>query len=128
MPKGGNYSFSADAEFLHACLEHHVGAYFRQVLEPNALAHHSGQKSGRLLTDKEMENASVEITSHVIAELGADYRLHMGRYLGDDMGITAYVFSRVHGSLLEAARKFNDEYLADLQRRQNAKRPPVLPS
>ena len=126
MPKGGSYSFSADAEFMHSCLEHHVGAYFRQVLEPNALAHHSGQKSGRLLTDKEMENAAIEITSQVMRELGADYRAHMGRYFGDDAGITTYVFSRVHGSLIETAREFNDQYLADLNRKMKAKRVPAV--
>lgn len=117
LPKGGSYSFSADAEFLHACLEHHVGTYFRQVLEPAAMSHHGGQRNGRLLTDRETSEAAVTITTQVMNELGQEYMVHMGRYLGDEAGVTAYVFSRVHAALLEAARKFNDEYLAALQRR-----------
>lgn len=122
MPKGGSYSFASDAEFMHACLDHHVGAYFRQVLEPAALAHHSAQRAGRLMTDKEIENASIEITSQIMGELGSDYRQHLCRYLGDDSGITGYIFSRVHGSLLNAAREFNDAYLGELAKRTNAKR------
>lgn len=122
MPKGGSYSFSADAEFLHTCLEHHAGAYFRQVLEPAAMAHHKQNQTGRMLTDREVEEAAIEITSLVMGELGAEYRFHMQRYLGDEAGITAYVFSRVHGSLVEAARKFNDEYLAQFARKQSVRR------
>ena len=122
MPKGGSYSFSGDAEFMHSCLEHHVGAYFRQVLEPAAMAHHKQNQTGRLLSDKEINEAAVTITSQVMSELGDEYRLHLARYLGNDEGITTYLFSRIHGALLEAARKFNDDYLAGLNRRLAAKR------
>lgn len=122
MPKGGSYSFASDAEFMHSCLEHHVGAYFRQVLEPAAMAHHKQNQTGRMLTDKEITEAGVTITSQVMRELGTEYRLHLGKYLGNDEGITAYLFSRIHGALLDAARTFNDEYLTSLSRRQNSQR------
>lgn len=123
MPKAVTYTFTADAEFLHACLEHHVKAYFRQVLEPAAMIHHGGiQRNGRLITDKEIENATVELTSQVMGELGSDYRQHMAIYLGDERGMTTYVYSRVHAALLEAAQKFNEEYLNVMARRINAKR------
>jgi aspartyl-tRNA(Asn)/glutamyl-tRNA(Gln) amidotransferase subunit B len=54
---------------LHSCLEHHVGAYFKQVLEPKALTHHTST-GGRLLRDTEIQEAAVEITSQVMGELG----------------------------------------------------------
>lgn len=123
MPRSGSYSFSADAEFLHSCLDHHVGSYFRQVMEPVAKAHHGGaQGGGRLLKDQEVESAAVEITSQIMNELGQEYCQHMARYLGDETGITTYVFSRVHGSLLDVARKFNDDYLASISKKMSAKR------
>jgi hypothetical protein len=123
MPKGGSYSFSADAEFMHACLDHHVGSYFRQVMEPSAKAHHGGaQGGGRLLKDQEIEAAAVEITSQIMNELGEEYCQHMARYLGDETGITTYIFSRVHGSLLDVARKFNDDYLASISKKMTVKR------
>ena len=121
LPRGGQYSFASDAEFLHSCLEHHVGAYFKQVLELKALTHHTST-GGRLLRDTEIQEAAVEITSQVMGELGGDYLRHMDRYFGDEEGATAYVFSRVHSALLEAATKFNDEYLAALQRKQATRR------
>ena len=122
LPRGGQYSFAADAEFLLSCLEHHVSAYFSQVLEPTALSHHSVQRGGRLMADGEIQEAAIDITSQVMNELGGDYVLHMERYFGDDAGTASFVYSRVHGALLDAARKFNDEYLGRLSKKIGSRR------
>ena len=119
----GPYNFSADAEFLHSSLRHHVDTYFAQVMRPNAMIHHAGGRAaGRLIKDREIDDATVELTTQTIAELGADYRRHLDRYFNDDAGLTAYVFNRIHDELFTHAIKFNDEYLMAMSRRENARR------
>jgi len=117
LPPAGSFQFATDSEFLNTSINHHVQTYFRQVLQPLASVHHSKHSTGRLLKDKEIEDASVDLTTQVIAEMGDGYAMHMSRYFGDEAGLTAYAFSRVHTLLMEEAVKYNDQYLAALSRR-----------
>lgn len=117
LPPAGSFHFASDSEFLLASINHHVQTYFKQVLQPLASVHHSKHSTGRLLKDKEVEDAAVDLTAQVIAEVGEGYALHMSRYFGDEAGLTAYAFSRVHTLLVEEAVKYNDQYLQTLSRR-----------
>ena len=112
------YQWSVDSEFLLTCLADNVGAYFAQVLGPRAAAHHARRLTGRLMTDKEVVEASVELTTSIIAELGGDYASHLHRYFGDDEGMVAYVLTRVRNLLLEKAVAFNDDFITTASRRE----------
>ncbi len=114
---GGTFQWAADSEFLITCLKDHVAAYFGQVMEPKAASHHAKHQTGRLMTDKEIEDAAVEITTGIIAELGQPYSEHMHRYFGDDEGMVGYVLTRVRNMLLERALQFNDHFLTTALRR-----------
>lgn len=123
LPRGGPaLNFKVDAEFLHTCLDHHVETYFRQVLEPIAQAHHARYMSGRLMKDDEIEAAAIDLTTQVVRELGGGYVAHLGQYFGNDIGLTTYVFSRIHARLVGEAARYNAEYLAALSRRRTVAR------
>jgi hypothetical protein len=109
-------SFTADTEFLHASLGHHVTSYFKQVMAPLARTHHAKDRTGRLLKDAEVEEAAVTIASLVVGELGESYLEHLFRYFGDGEGLAAYVFTRVRDRLLDEATKHNEEYLNSIAR------------
>ena len=111
----GSYNFSGDSEFLHTCLNHHLDSYFSQVLEPLVLTYRSVQKTGgRLISDTDIDKASLELTTEVMNEIGKEYRNYMYRYFSDDLGMTSYIYTRVFDSLIATARKFNDDYLTAL--------------
>jgi hypothetical protein len=108
---GNQYNFSSDIEFLNHSVDHHLKVYFDQVMKITAMIHRSSQKSGRLLSDKEIDDSAVEITSQVLNEIGMTYRRYLDKYFGDDTGLTTYVFSRIHSELIETAILYNNEYL-----------------
>jgi hypothetical protein len=114
----GQYHFAADAEFLHQSISHHLGAYFKQVMEPMARAHHSKAMQGRLYKDEDIEKATAEIIMLVAAETGAGYGEHLERYFGDREKMVAYMYSRVRNLLMEEAIKANDGFLSSIHRRE----------
>ena len=128
MPKSsvGSYNFSTDVEFLHTCLNHHVDTYFAQVLEPLVMAYHSVQKNGRLIADADIDKAAIELTSEVMSEIGVEYRQYMSKYFGNDVGITSYIYTRIHDQLIATARKYNDKYLELLNSKLNTKKRTTL--
>jgi len=113
-----SYDWPRDSEFLQSCIKDHLEAYFSQVLEVRAATFHTRHQTGRLMTDKDLDEASVELTTAIVAELGRPYAEHMHRYFGDDEGIVGFVMTRVRNALLARARQYNDEFLALAQRRQ----------
>jgi hypothetical protein len=123
LPKGnGTYNFSSDVEFLHTCLNHHVGTYFSQVLEPLVMSYHSVHKNGRLIADADIDNASIELTTEVMNEIGTEYRTYIAKYFGNDAGITSYIYTRIHDMLIDTARKFNDSYLESFSKKISTKK------
>ena len=112
------YNFKNDSEFLMQIMDHHIDTYFGQVIQPAVMSHHtSRQPTGRLLNDKEVEEAAIEITSLVMGELGAGYIEHMFMYFGDTVAITRYIFVRVHAHILQIAIDFNSNFLTDMTKR-----------
>lgn len=122
IPKSGAHAFTADSDFLTSSIEHHVRVYFKTVMEPAAMSHHAAKQTGRQMTDKEITDASVELTVLVMKELGKPYQQHMERYFGGDEGCAAFVYSRVHAKLLIAAQDHNDGYLTRIAQAQSSKR------
>jgi hypothetical protein len=118
IPKAvSSFSFSADAEFLQSCMKHHVGTYFKQVLEPMAKAHHVQGRAGRMMVDKDISEAAVEITTLVISEIGPEYVKHMSKYFGSKASLAEFVYSRVHASLIETASSYNEAYLNSMAKK-----------
>jgi hypothetical protein len=122
-PPPSSYSFVSDTEFIHASVEHHVDVFVTQVLEPKAKSHlnKSLPGGGRLLRDDEIQNAALGITEIVLGEAGTGYLEHLDRYFGSS-GLAAYVYSRVHGFLMQRALKFNDEFLDAIGNRKRTAR------
>jgi hypothetical protein len=106
------YPFDADSVFLQHCMSYHVGAYFRQVMEPAARAHRANSKiTGKLFRDDEVENAARVLVETIAGELSPGYTEHMYKYFGDLDGLATYLYSRVRGILIEEALKYNNEFI-----------------
>jgi hypothetical protein len=106
------YNWAADSEFLHQSIAHHLGAYTRQVLEPQMKSFHQRGGTGRLLKEEDVEKAAEEITALVASEMSDSYRADIGRYVGRRDGFLAYIFTRVRNTLIEEALEFNKRFLA----------------
>jgi hypothetical protein len=116
----GNFAFSADSEFLNTILIYHVNRYFTQILALSAKRRHNIKNTGRLIRDDEIEEASTQLTSLIFREIGSSYITHMSKYFGDEEGLIAYTYNRVHDLLVESSCKHNEDYIKEITRKNLA--------
>ena len=127
MPRNIKYEYKNDIEFLDITMQHHIDAYFLQVLRPLVMSHHNNLQTGRLLKDTDLEVAAIEITQLVLGELGEDYLTQLFRYFGDRVGVTRHVYSRTHASLLKVAIEHNERFLKFIKKRERTRQSGAIP-